>query len=135
MKFDPRPLRHLRLWRSTGRALVLASFAVALLPAPRGMGSIAYGDKIAHAAAFAMIMLWYAQIYSARRDRGRCALGLLALGLGIELLQSLVPYRSADIWDLVADAAGVGLGWLLASTRLGDLLSRFDTRPAAEAPQ
>jgi len=131
MKWNPRPLRYLWLWRAAGRALILASIAVALLPAPPGMGRIAFGDKITHAAAFAFLMLWYAQIYAGRGDRWRCASGLAALGLTIELLQSLVPYRSADVWDLVADCAGVGLGLLLAQTGLGNLLSRFEVRPAA----
>jgi VanZ family protein len=131
MIWNPRPLRHLWLWRSAGRALILAALAVALLPAPQGVGSIAFGDKIAHAGAFAFLMLWYAQIYSGRPDRLRCALGLAGLGLGIELLQSIVPYRSADGWDLVADCAGVVLGALLARTRLGNLLSRFEVQPAA----
>lgn len=131
MKWNPRPLRHLWLWRGGGRVLVLASIAVALLPAPAGMGSIAFGDKIAHAGAFAFLMLWYAQIYSGRRDRVRCASGLAVLGFVIELLQSLVPYRSADGWDLVADCAGVGLGLLLAQTRLGGLLSHFEIQSEA----
>jgi VanZ family protein len=130
MTFTPRPLRNLWLWRNAGRALILASLVVALLPAPAGMGSIAFGDKLAHAGAFAALMLWYAQIY-AGNDRLRCALGLVGLGLAIELLQSLVPYRSADGWDLAADASGVLLGWLLARTRLGDVLIRLDRQPAA----
>lgn len=131
MNWHPRALRFLGFWRGVGRGLLLASLVVALLPAPAGMGRIAFGDKIAHAAAFAFLMLWYAQIYAQPRDRLRCALGLVGFGLSIELLQSLVPYRSADVWDLVADAAGVGLGLLLARTPLGDLLSRCEPRPAA----
>lgn len=131
MTWNPRPLRYLWLWRSAGRVLILAALAVALLPAPQGIGSIAFGDKVAHAGAFAFLMLWYAQIYAGVRDRLCCALGLAAFGLSIELLQGLVPYRSADIWDLVADCAGVGVGVLLARTRLGNLLNRFEARPAA----
>lgn len=131
MKWNPRPLRHLWLWRGVGRALILASITVALLPAPPGMGRIAFGDKIAHAVAFALLMLWYAQIYAGHRDRVRCASGLAAVGFAIELLQSLVPYRSADGWDLVADCVGVAIGLLLARTRLGNLLNRFEVQPAA----
>lgn len=131
MNFQPRPLRHLWLWRSLGRALILGALAVALLPAPPGIGSVFQGDKLAHAAAFALLMLWYAQIYATPRDRWRCAAGLTTFGLAIELLQGLLPYRSADIWDLAADCLGVGLGLVLARTRLGDLLSRFAARPAA----
>lgn len=131
MKWNPRPLRHLWLWRSVGHALILLSLAAALLPAPSGVGSVAFGDKLLHAAAFAFLMLWFAQIYAGWRDRRRCALSLIGFGCLIELLQSLVPYRSADGWDLVADVGGVAIGFVLSRTRLGQLLSGLETRPAA----
>ena len=131
MSWNPRPIPFARLWRNTGHVLLLLALAAALLPAPSGIGRIDYGDKMLHAAAFAFLMLWYVQVYADARDRRRVALGLVAFGLGIELLQSLVPYRSADAWDLVADSAGVACGALLARTRLGSLLNRFAARPAA----
>jgi VanZ family protein len=131
MNSNLRPIPYARLWRNAGHVLLLLALAAAVLPAPSGIGRVAFGDKILHAGAFAFLMLWYAQIYAGTRDRRRVALGLIAFGLGIELLQSLVPYRSADAWDLVADSAGVAFGALLARTRLGNLLSRFETRPAA----
>jgi VanZ family protein len=131
MNWNPRPIPYVWLWRSMGHALLLLALAAALLPAPKGIGSIEFGDKILHAGAFAFLMVWYAQIYAEHRDRRRVALGLIAFGVGIELLQSLLPYRSADIWDLVADSGGVAIGLLTARTRLGSLLSRFETRPVA----
>lgn len=131
MNWNPRPLPYLWLWRGIGRVLLLLALAAALLPAPSGMGRIESGDKILHAGAFAFLMLWYAQIYGDRRDRLRLALGLIAFGAGIEVLQGLVPYRSADIWDLFADGVGVAAGALLAQTRLGSLFSRTGTRRAA----
>lgn len=131
MNWNPRPLPYLWLWRGIGRVLLLLALAAALLPAPSGMGRIEFGDKILHAGAFAFLMLWYAQIYADGRDRRRLALGLIAFGAAIEVLQGLVPYRSADIWDLLADSVGVAVGALLAQTRLGSLLSRTGARRAA----
>lgn len=128
MNWNPRPLPHLRLWRSVGRALLLLALAAALLPAPSGLGRIEFGDKVVHAGAFAFLMLWYAQIYADGRDRWRLALGLTAFGAGIEALQGLLPYRSADLWDLLADGVGVAAGALLAQTPLGDLLNRLGSR-------
>lgn len=122
MKFTPRPLRLFWLWRTAGRFLIAAALLIALLPAPKVIGSVAFGDKIGHLVAFAALMLWYAQLY-AGRDRWRCALALVGFGALIELLQALVPYRSADGWDLLADAVGVGVGLLLAYSRLGDALA------------
>lgn len=131
MKWNPRRLRHLWLWRSAGHALILLSLAAALLPAPRGIGSVVLGDKLLHGAAFAFLMLWYAQIYAGWHDRRRCALNLIGFGLLIEALQGLLPYRSADFWDLIADIGGVGIGFALAWTRLGQLLSGLEVRPAS----
>ncbi|TDR38210.1 VanZ family protein [Tahibacter aquaticus] len=130
MKLSPRPLRYFWLWRAIGRALILLSLAIALVPAPRVIGSVAFGDKIGHALAFALLMLWYAQLY-AGPSRRLCAAGLVLFGASIEVLQTLVPYRSGDLWDLLADALGVALGLLLAHTRLADVLSRIGGRAPA----
>jgi VanZ family protein len=40
---------------------------------------------------------------------------LLAYGLFIEVVQSWLPSRHADVLDLVADAVGIALGLLLLS--------------------
>ena len=40
---------------------------------------------------------------------------LSGYGLLIELLQMLTPTRQAEVMDLVADVAGVLLGWLLCT--------------------
>ena len=47
MKFTPRPLRLFWLWRAAGRFLIAAALLIALLPAPKVIGSVAFGDKIA----------------------------------------------------------------------------------------
>lgn len=122
----PRPLRHLRYWRALGRALIVVMLTLTLVPAPPVVGAVPLGDKIGHVLGFAALMFWYAQIYAGARDRLRCALAGVAFGLAIELLQALTPYRSAEFADLVADALGVGLGWLAARGPLGDLFSRVE---------
>lgn len=126
------PLPHLALWRGLGRALVCAMLVVALLPMPPGLGAVPYGDKLGHALAFAGLVLWFAQIYPGSGDRLRCVLGAIALGALIEVLQAFVPWRSAEWLDLAADALGATLGFTLAATPLGNLLSRLD-RPRARA--
>ncbi|UXI68226.1 VanZ family protein [Tahibacter amnicola] len=114
-----------------GRLLLVAMLVVCLLPAPAVVGEVPMGDKFAHLAGFAALMGWYAQIYAAPADRLRCAVGAVAFGGLIELLQALVPYRAADGMDLAADALGVLLGWALATSPLGNLLSRLEARVPA----
>lgn len=122
------PLPHLALWRGLGRALILAMIVVALLPMPPGIGDVPYGDKLGHALAFAGLVLWFAQIYPQSADRLRCVLGAIALGALIEVLQAFVPWRSAEWLDLAADSLGATLGFTLAATPLGGVLSRLDRR-------
>ena len=131
MAMTARPLRHLYYWRVLGRALVVVMLVLALLPAPQVVGAVPFGDKIGHVLGFAALMLWYAQIYGGARERLRCALGGVAFGLAIEILQALTPYRSAEFADFVADALGVGLGWLVARGPFGDGLTWLENRVPA----
>ena len=122
----PHALPHLALWQGLGRVLIVAMLVVALLPAPQGIASVPLGDKIGHFLGFTALVLWYAQIYPRPVDRLRCVLGAIGLGALIELLQILVPYRSAELLDLLADALGAALGACAAMTPLGRILSRLD---------
>ena len=69
-------------------------------------------DKTNHLSAFstlALLGLW--------RFPGRVKTvlsGLLGYGALIECLQALTPYRFAEWLDLLADALGLALGWVLA---------------------
>lgn len=75
-------------------------------------------DKADHVAAFAALA--FVGLFARRGHPAvhrRILSGLLALGVAIELAQTLVPGRVADWRDVVADAAGalIGLGcasWL-----------------------
>jgi VanZ family protein len=131
MAMIARPLKYLVWWRVLGRVLVVAMLALALAPAPAVVGAVPFGDKVGHVCGFAALMLWYAQIYGGTRERLRCALGAVAFGLAIELAQALTTYRSAEFADLVADALGVALGWLLARGPLGDLFTSIERRVPA----
>ena len=104
-------------WLAVGIVLALAK----LPPIPL---DISYTDKIEHAVAFSLMMLYAGMLFP--RDRGWAALGLLIYGIKIEMLQLLVPWRSAEWMDIGADACGIGLGWLLLLTPAQRLLSSVD---------
>src|SRR5690606_11269681 len=67
-------------------------------------------DKLMHAAVFGglVIVLYVAQ--PQRLEPLRAALLSTALGGALELAQALVPYRSAEWLDVVADGVGALLG-------------------------
>lgn len=56
-------------------------------------------------------MWWFLQAYD-RTKRPTIALALFALGVGLEFMQMLVPYRTASGADALANAMGIGLGWV-----------------------
>ena len=123
-----RALRHLPLWLWLGRAAIAAVILLSLLPLPRLVHAPPGGDKIEHFATWLALMLWYGQLCADRRSLALRALGLLALGVAIELGQALTKYRSAEWLDLAADALGVGLGYLLGLGRAGLWLARADSK-------
>ena len=59
-------------------------------------------------------MLWFGGVFQLR-----CAPflvgGLAFYGILIEVLQSFTPTRQAEFLDLVADLAGILLGWALSA--------------------
>lgn len=73
-------------------------------------------DKAWHLAGFAglAVLLARAAVHFGRRPRAAAASGALAsagLGIGLELLQSLTAYRSAELADVIADVLGAGLAY------------------------
>ena len=73
---------------------------------------IPHADKIAHAIAFAGLMIWFGALVP-QRNYPHLFVAFVAYGGIIELMQNLTGYRTMDLADLVADTAGLLLGWLL----------------------
>jgi VanZ family protein len=73
-------------------------------------------DKVMHFGAFAAMSaaLWWALVRARRWSpvKATWVVWLTAMGYGvaIELVQLAVPYRTAEFWDVVADAVGVLVG-------------------------
>jgi VanZ family protein len=117
------PLRYPQRWKIAGALILLIILAAAMAPAilPWLVGrepSVPNVDKWAHGIAFAMLALWFTGQY-ARSSYAWIAIMLLLYGLLIEVVQSFVPYRSAELADLVADGAGICVGLLVAALVTG----------------
>ena len=103
-----------RLWLAAGCAIVAAIVWLSVTPAPPDL-EVTQGDKIGHLLAYAVVMFWFAQLHAAVRIRVAYAIAFVALGVALEFVQGALGYRSFEAWDMVADAAGVGAGWLAAT--------------------
>ncbi len=121
------PLRHQKRWRLAGIALLLAVLAATIMPnlwLP-SFSRILLADKWLHLLTFLLLSLWFTGQY-ARSSYLRLLVGLTAFGVLIELGQGMLPYRSAEWMDLIADIAGIGIGLIIAVAGLGGWSLRFE---------
>ena len=122
------PLRHPWLWLLPGWVLVAAVIAASVFPGVTvGALNISGADKVAHAASYCLLMIWFAGLYAPRRH-GIVAVSLLALGLVLELIQWSLPYRFFEPADLLANATGVFVGLGLSITFLAGWCQRMESR-------
>lgn len=128
-------LRYRVLWQIIGAALVALVVGLTLSPAlPVDLtGVIDWGDKAGHAAAYLVLMGWYAQLYHRPVPRLGIAGALVALGFGLELAQGQIAGRSFELADAAANGAGVLLAWSLARGRLANLLAGLEARLEARS--
>ena len=111
------------LWLAIGFGLVLLVIIASLMPNPPDPAEFKGSDKLEHFAAYAFMMLWFAQIYTRNRARWVIALAFVMLGITLECLQGLTDYRTFEYADMGANAAGVLCALLLAQTRLSRSLA------------
>lgn len=96
--------------------LVLALMPTSPMPA-------SWWDKMNHVVAFTVLAVLGCWSYPGRS--AKVLIGLLAYGGLIEVLQGLTATRSAEMADLVANGAGLVLGWQL--TRVARQVHQYAT--------
>jgi hypothetical protein len=123
---DPR-LRKKYWWLTVGLAwwTLIAFFS---LNAPLHISMPENTDKLYHAFSYSVLMGWWLQLFTQPRMRLLLATIFICFGIGIEFLQSFHPMRHFDVWDMLANSAGVVVAWLLGKTPLDQLLYRFEKR-------
>lgn len=103
-----------RAWRMALVLLMVGGVAFAVRPLAHNQGPenwFPHADKVHHLWYFGL--LWWMGLKAGMRPGWGWALGLLAYGGAIEAAQSMTGTRMAQAGDLVADATGIALGWLL----------------------
>lgn len=123
-------MKYRAAWLAAGGLLIALICYLSLIPSPPSPMRFPHADKLEHLAAYAALMGWFCQIYHTPGERLRLALAFTALGAAVEILQGLSGYRTAEFADLLADMAGIALGWLFNLTPQQYLLTRFDARLA-----
>ena len=119
-------LKYRRLWTLIGYGLVVLVIVLSLTPSIAPPVDFLPLDKIFHVLTYAVLMLWFAQLHPKSRYVG-LAVGFIALGILLEVLQTQLPTRKGDLWDVAANSLGTFLSWGLALMGMNTLLHQFET--------
>jgi len=115
-----------RLWYSLAALMLLVVAAASLLPAP----DVGVSDKLSHVITYLVLAGWFSLLATNRVALCWTAVGLLAYGMLMELLQGTTDYRYAEWGDVLANGAGVVAGSLFYFSPLPRLLRFVDSRLA-----
>jgi VanZ family protein len=124
-----KPLRRPWLWLGWWWCAIGVVIAASLLPAFLLPEVPAGGDKLEHLGGYFVLAAAAVQLYAARRALLRAGIGLVLLGVALEFAQGLLTTtRQMDVWDALANSAGVLAGLATVLTPLRDALLHFDSR-------
>lgn len=118
------PLRYPWIWAAFGWFLVAGVVVGSLVPA-RMLHAITISDKLQHAGAYFVLMVWFAGFYPRRRHLA-IALTLAALGALLDVLQLLTATRTFDLRDIAADIVGVAVGLVVSRVLLEGWCQRVE---------
>ena len=90
-------------------------FYLPKVPSAGGVGSVPGLDKVVHVGVFALTVWALGRLLAPVRrfPIGWVALAAFAHAGLIEMIQSVMPNRSADLLDVLADTVGIALGLVL----------------------
>ncbi len=114
-------------WLALGWLWVAVLAYLSLMPNPPEPMRFWNADKLEHALAYCLLMLWFCQLYVRRTQRLFTAAWLVAMGVAMEFLQGMTGYRSFEYADMLANSTGVLLGWVWARTSLGSIGRALET--------
>ena len=124
-----KPFKRPKLWLGLWALAIAVVIAVCLMPPPPLPPLPDNSDKVEHLLAYFVLAACAVQLFSGKRALAFVALGLVVLGIGIEIAQGLLTTtRAADPRDAVANTLGVALGMATVLTTWRDLLLRWERR-------
>jgi hypothetical protein len=119
-------LRREKLWVAIGLGFVALVIFLSVTPDPVRAPTVD-DFKSGHILAYAWCMLWFCQIWRDARHRLFIALCLIVLGIAMEFVQDMLPWhRDFAVADMVDDAIGVGIGFVLGWTPLQNVLRMIE---------
>ena len=117
------------IWWLIGWAWVALVWYLSLTSHPVDINfGTSFNDKIGHAMAYAWLMFWFGNLYACRHARNTYAVIFILMGVLLEFLQGgMTEVRQFSYGDMLADAIGVGIGYLLVLGIAGYTLQKIET--------
>ena len=126
LKHARKNLRWFKLWSVIGWLIITSVIYLSLTPDPIEI-DMEQGDKLGHILAYFVMMIWFSQLYL-RRMHAWLASGFIALGIILEYVQGWSGYRDFEYMDMLADAIGVTVAWVLGGTMMARLLISLERK-------
>ena len=125
-----REFRRPGLWLALWALMITAVIAGSLLPARELPPAPFDGfDKFQHLFGYAVLSAYASMLFARMRAQALAAAGLVVLGIGLEVAQSLLTAsRQADPADAMVNTLGVLAGLVVTATPFARLLQRLDAR-------
>ena len=115
------------LWLTIGYGLVASVVFLSLTSNPVDMElGLPYEDKVFHAFAYFVLMVWFGQIYHDKFQRNMIAVVFVLMGITLEYLQSFDANRYSEFADMIANLTGVVLGFSIVLTAVKNTLLRIE---------
>ena len=115
------------LWLTIGYGLVASVVFLSLTSNPVDMEmGLPYEDKVFHAFAYFVLMVWFGQIYHDKFQRNMIAVVFVLMGITLEYLQSFDVNRYSEFADMIANLTGVVLGFSIVLTAAKNTLLRIE---------
>lgn len=105
-----RALRGRRITRVASLAACGTVLIASLIQVPDAPINIAHSDKWLHATSYALLMMLVGWGWPGSPARLVSGVSLLCMGLVIEWIQHLLPWRSMEWLDLMANGVGLLIG-------------------------
>ena len=113
------------LLRSIGWLMVLGVMVLSLIQLPTTPAAIPGSDKLLHLVSYFLLCYWFLHTYF--KYKLTVIIGFVLLGLLLEILQSLTPYRFLEWLDMLMNATGVFMAYVVfwqLKIRVKSLLTR-----------
>ena len=123
-----RPLRFSTIWLTLGFLLVALVIYFSIIRNPPSAFHFSNSDKLTHLLVYFSVMLWFGMIFLPGKTYFILGLGLVMMGILLEVIQGATLYRSMEVLDMLSNTLGVLLAALLARTPVSAFLVMVESK-------